>query len=93
MVLETLHILSGLVDKERTALMKEYEERLVNVCNYRLLDTDTVVELMIASEKFNLKNLLSTAIFVARNGHRHAIQESARYYEISDESKLRIYKQ
>lgn len=48
MVLEKLHKLSGLVDKERTGLMKKYKKKnktLVKVCTYRPLNSDTVVEL------------------------------------------------
>lgn len=92
MVLETLQILSGLIDKDRVALMKEYEDRLVKACNYSL-GKDKIVEFKVPAEKFNLKNLLSNAIGVARQCHRYDIQDSERYHDISDESKLRIYEQ
>lgn len=91
MVLETLRILSGMIDKERTALMKEYEDRLVMACNHRSLSIDTIVELIVAAEKFNLKNLLSTAISIARSYNRITIRQSIRYNEMSDKSKLAIY--
>lgn len=63
MVFETLHILSGLIEKDRIALLKEYEDILVKDCTYHR-GTDTIVEYVIAAEKFNLKNLLSKAIEV-----------------------------
>lgn len=91
MVLETLHILSGLTEKDRIALMKEYEDRLVKDCTYGK-GTDTIVEYEIAAEKFNLKNLLSKAIEIARKYHDSTIQQSERYYEISDKSKREIHK-
>lgn len=96
MVFETLHILSGLIEKDRIALLKEYEDRLVKDCTYHR-GTDTIVEYVIAAEKFNLKNLLSKAIESARYmycapfGNR--IEESERYFEISDKSKHEIHKQ
>lgn len=94
MVFETLHILSGLIEKDRIALLKEYEDRLVKDCTYHR-GTDTIVEYVIAAEKFNLKNLLSKAIESARHsapcGNR--IEESERYFEISDKSKHEIHKQ
>lgn len=91
MVFETLQILSGLIDKDRVALMKKYEDRLIKACNLST-PTDTIVEFIVAAEQFNLKNLLSTAIRTARNCNR-TIQRSARYNEISDKSKLEIYEQ
>lgn len=45
MVFETLQILSGLIDKDRVALMKEYEDRLIKACNLST-PTDTIVELL-----------------------------------------------
>lgn len=92
MVFETLDILSGLIEKDRIALMKEYEDRLVKDCNYQR-DTDTIVEYVIAAEKFNLKNLLSKAIESAKRYHGKTIQQNKRYYEISDKSKREIHKQ
>lgn len=71
--------------------MKEYEDRLVNDCILEG-DTDTIVEYVIAAEKFNLKNLLSKAIESAKRYHRKTIQQSKRYYEISDKSKREIHK-
>lgn len=91
MVFETLQILSGLIDKDRVALMKEYEDRLIKAYNLST-PTNTIVEFIVAAEQFNLKNLLSTAIRTARNWNR-TIQKSARYNEISDKSKLEIYEQ
>lgn len=94
MVFETLHILSGLIEKDRIALLKEYEDILVKDCTYHR-GTDTIVEYVIAAEKFNLKNLLSKAIESARYcapcGNR--IEESERYFELSDKSKHEIHKQ
>lgn len=92
MVFETLNILSGLVEKDRIALMKEYEDRLVKDCTY-YRDTDIIVEYVIAAEKFNLKNLLSKAIESARRCNKEPIQQGERYYEISDKSKREIHKQ
>lgn len=92
MVFETLHILSGLIEKDRIALMKEYEDRLVKECTYRR-GKDTFVEYIIAAEKFNLKNLLSKAIESARNFYGETIQQSERYYEISDKSRREMHKQ
>lgn len=92
MVFETLHILSGLIEKDIIALMKEYEDRLVKDCTY-YRGEDTIVEYVIAAEKFNLKNLLSKAIECARNCYEETIQQSERYYEISDKSKREIHKQ
>lgn len=92
MVFETLHILSGLIEKDRIALMKEYEDRLVKDCTY-YRGEDTIVEYVIAAEKFNLKNLLSKAIECARNCYEETMQQSERYYEISDKSKREIHKQ
>lgn len=91
MVLETLHILSGLTEKDRIALMKEYEDRLVKDCTYGK-GTDTIVEYVIAAEKFNLKNLLSEAIEITQEYYDGTIQQSERYYEISDKSKREIHK-
>lgn len=91
MVFETLHILSGLIEKDRIALMKEYEDRLIRNCNYGM-GTATIVEYVIAAEKFNLKNLLSEAIEIAREYYDGTIQQSERYYEISDKSKREIHK-
>lgn len=54
MVLETLQILSGLIDKDRVALMKEYEDRLVKACNYSL-GKDKLVEFIVAAEKSAFK--------------------------------------
>lgn len=54
--------------------MKEYEDKLVKDCNYEE-DTDTIVEYVIAAEKFNLKNLLSKAIESAKWYHRKTIQQ------------------
>lgn len=71
--------------------MKEYEDKLVKDCNYEE-DTDTIVEYVIAAEKFNLKNLLSKAIESAKWYHRKKLQQSKRYYEISDKSKREIHK-
>lgn len=92
MVFETLHILSGLIEKDRIALMKEYEDRLVKDCTYHK-GLDTIVEYVIAAEKFNLKNLLSKAIECARYYYGTTIHKSKRYFEISDKSKREIYKQ
>lgn len=91
MVFETLHILSGLIEKDRIALMKEYEDRLVKDCTYHR-GKDTFVEYIIAAEKFNLKNLLSKAIESARNFYGETIQQSERYYEISDKSRREMHK-
>lgn len=91
MVFETLHILSGLIEKDRIALMKEYEDRLIRNCNYGM-DTDTIVEYVIAAEKFNLKNLLSKAIEITQEYYDGTIQQSERYYEISDKSKRKMHK-
>lgn len=90
MVLETLKILSGLNDKQKTVLMKTYEESLVTACKYRSLATDTVVELIVAAEKFNLQSLLSNAITKARDHNRNSIRESSLYNKMSNKSKLQI---
>lgn len=90
MVLETLNILSGLNDKERTELMKTYEGSFVNACKSRSLAPDTVVELIVAAEKFNLQNLLSHAIRKARDISKYLIRESSLYNKMSNKSKLEI---
>lgn len=92
MVFETLHILSGLIEKDRIPLMNVYEDRLVQDCAYHR-GTDTTVEYVIAAEKFNLKNLLSKAVECARNYYGATIHKSKRYFEISDKSKREIHKQ
>lgn len=90
MVLETLHLLSGLMEKDRVAMLKEYENRLVIACNQRKVTPNSIVECIVAAEQFDLKNLLSTAIKAARS-HPSAVQSSGRFHEISDKSKFKIY--
>lgn len=90
MVLETLHLLNGLIDKDRVALMKEYEDRLVNACSQGKVTSNSIVEYIIAAEQFDLKKLLSSAIEAARSD-RNSLRNSARFNEISDKSKFQIY--
>lgn len=90
MVLETLHLLSGLMEKDRVAMLREYENRLVIACNQRKVTPNSIVECIVAAEQFDLKNLLSTAIKAARS-HPSAVQSSGRFHEISDKSKFKIY--
>lgn len=90
MILETLHLLNGLIDKDRVALMKEYEDRLVIACNQRKVTPNSIVECIVAAEQFDLTNLLSSAIKAARY-HQSAVQSSARFHEMSHKNKFRIY--
>lgn len=90
MILETLHLLNGLIDKDRVALMKGYEDRLVTACNQRKVTPNGIVECIVAAEQFDLTNLLSSAIKAARY-YQSTVQSSARFHEMSDKSKFRIY--
>lgn len=90
MVLETLHLLNGLIDRDRVALMKEYEDRLVKACSQGKVTPNSIVEFIVAAEQFDLKNLLSSAIKAARS-YQRVIQSSARFNEMTDKSKFKIY--
>lgn len=90
MVLETLHLVNGLMEKDRVAMLKEYENRLIIACNQRKVTPNSIVEFIVAAEQFDLKNLLSSAIRAARS-HQSAVQSSERFHEMSDKSKFKIY--
>lgn len=90
MVLETLHLLNGLMEKDKVAMLKEYENKLVIACNQHKVTPNSIVEFIVATEQFDLTNLLSSAIRAARS-HQNTVQFSARFHEMSDKSKFKIY--
>lgn len=49
MVFEILQIFSGLIDKDRVVLMKEYEDRFIKVCNFSMF-INIIVEFIVVVE-------------------------------------------
>lgn len=72
MVLETLHLLNGLMEKDKVAMLKEYENKLVIACNQHKVTPNSIVEFIVAAEQFDLTNLLWSAIRAARS-HQNTI--------------------
>lgn len=91
-VFENFHVLGGMMEEERKSLMTQYEETLASACekSKAIKTASSLIELIIAADQLNLKQLLPAAITLASKCCFNVLKNTPKYNEISDCIKLRI---
>lgn len=91
-VFENFHVLGGMMEEERKSLMTQYEETLASACekSKAIKTASSLIELIIAANQLNLKQLLPAAITLASKCCFNVLKNTPKYNEISDCIKLRI---
>lgn len=89
-VLETFEFLSCMNDEDGSDVMRKYEDRLIDACNRADILMKNLVDFIIAGEKLDLENLLSSAITLASKCSSSSLRIQKRYKEISEDTKNKI---